>query len=38
VAVKDMRSSEQHEVKRGEVAEFIKHALSTSQDLQDLED
>jgi hypothetical protein len=33
-----MRSSEQHEVKRGEVAEFIKQALSTSQELQDFED
>jgi histidyl-tRNA synthetase len=27
VAVKDMRSGEQHEVKRGEVAEFVKRAL-----------
>jgi len=38
VAVKDMRSGEQHEVKRGEVAEFIKRALSISQDLRDFED
>jgi len=32
VAVKDMRTGEQHEVKRGEVAEFIKQALPISQD------
>jgi hypothetical protein len=32
VGVKDMRTGKQHEVARGEVAEFIKQTLLSSQD------
>ena len=38
VAVKNMRTGEQHEVERDQVAQFIKQALSISQDLQDSQD